>query len=68
MKAKIEIRSLAGTRKAGVYEINGPSMDTENSFQEPDNVTLRRRSDLTLEGTFEYSFPAHSITLIKAAL
>jgi alpha-N-arabinofuranosidase len=68
MTSRIEIRGLAGTKKAIVYEINGPSMDTENSFQEPNNVTLERKSDLALKATFEYSFPPHSITLIKAAL
>ena len=68
MTSQIEIRGFAGTRTASVYEINGPSMDTENSFQEPDNITIRRKPELTLAGTFEYSFSAHSITLIKAAL
>jgi alpha-L-arabinofuranosidase len=68
IKAEIEIRGLSGDKKASVYEINGPSMDTENSFEEPDNVTPKRRSDITLEAAFEYSFPAHSITLINATL
>jgi alpha-L-arabinofuranosidase len=66
--ARIELQGLGGKRKATVHEINGPNMDTENSFEEPDNVVLERKPDLILEATFEYSFPAHSITLIKATL
>lgn len=66
MKARIEIRGLAGKKKAAVYEINGQNPDTENSFDEPENVTLERKPDMTLEAVLEYTFPAHSITLIKA--
>ena len=68
IEAEIEIRGLTGKKKAAVYEINGRNLDTENSFEEPDNVTLERKSDLTLEAVLKYSFPAHSITLIKATV
>lgn len=68
IKARIEIRGLIGKKNATVYEINGQNLDTENSFERPDNVTLLRKPDLTLEAVLEYSFPAHSITLIKAEL
>jgi alpha-L-arabinofuranosidase len=68
MEAKIEILGLSGEKQARVYEINGRNMDTENSFEAPDNVTLQPVSDITLEPSFEYSFPAHSITLIEGAV
>ena len=68
IKARIEVEGLTGKKQANVYEINGRNMDTENSLEEPDNVTLERKSDLAMEAAFDYSFPAHSITLIKATL
>lgn len=51
-----------------VYEINGAGPEVENSFEQPDAVTLQRRT-LDLSGQrFEYTFPAHSITLLRGQL
>ena len=68
IKAQIEIQGLSGNKSASVYEIGGQNLDTENSFDKPDNVTLQRKANITLGPSFEYSFPAHSVTLIKVAL
>lgn len=67
-KAEVVIHGLQGRREAIVYEINGQSPDTENSFEEPNEVTLQRKENLILERGVEYSFPAHSITLIEVQL
>ncbi len=59
--------SLAGFRPeqtAPVFEINGPSVDAKNSFDEPENVkTVEKKFESAT--VFTYKFPAHSITLLK---
>lgn len=65
IKAEVVIHGLTGRHEAALYEINGQSPDTENSFEEPNEVTLQRKENLFLERGVEYSFPTHSITLIK---
>jgi alpha-N-arabinofuranosidase len=63
--ADIDIR---GARLAGagtLFEINGASPGTENSFAQPNNVKIEK-SEFRNTGTrFTYNFPAHSVTLLK---
>ena len=66
IKAEIQLSGLAGPSTAAVFELNAEQLDTENSFQQTDNVRVQQRADLILAPDLEYSFPAHSITLIKA--
>jgi alpha-L-arabinofuranosidase len=48
-----------------VYEINGPTVDTVNSFENPQAITVVERR-LELGGkSFVYTFPAHSVTLLR---
>ena len=51
--------------KAEVLEINGASVDTENSFTEPNNVRIQKKDPVAAGNSFSYTFPAHSITLLK---
>jgi alpha-N-arabinofuranosidase len=47
------------------YEINGEQPGTRNSFAQPQAVAVQRRP-LELAGqVFEYTFPAHSVTLLR---
>ena len=47
------------------YEINGAHPTTRNSFEQPDAVGVQRRP-LEVQGqAFDYTFPAHSITLLR---
>ena len=47
------------------YEINGAQPTTRNSFEQPDAVSVQRRP-LEVQGqAFDYTFPAHSITLLR---
>jgi alpha-L-arabinofuranosidase len=51
--------------RAQVFEINGTSVEVENSFSEPNNVRILQKDSVVAGGTFAYTFPAHSITLLK---
>jgi alpha-L-arabinofuranosidase len=46
------------------YEVNGPDTYARNSFDAPDTVTVRPRE---VGGPLEeYTFPAHSVTVLRA--
>lgn len=46
------------------YEVNGPSLDSTNTFAEPDNVTLKKRSFSGAGRNFRQTFPAHSVNVL----
>ena len=51
-----------------VYEINGPSVKAQNSFDE-EPVQTEQKADLDASGSsFEYTFPAHSVTMLKGRI
>jgi alpha-L-arabinofuranosidase len=54
--------------QATAFEINGASPEVENSFAEPDNVTIVQKGVGETGEKFDYVFPAHSITLLKLAV
>jgi alpha-L-arabinofuranosidase len=57
--------SLVG---AEVYEVNGASPSIINSFEEPEAVSVRQQA-LEVNGqSFTYTFPAHSLTLLRLRL
>jgi alpha-N-arabinofuranosidase len=51
--------------KAQAFEINGASPDSENSFAAPENVRIQQKDPVPAGASFSYTFPAHSITLLK---
>lgn len=51
--------------QAQVFEINGASVDAENSFAQPNNVRIEKKDAVAAGSTFNYTFPAHSITMLK---
>jgi len=47
------------------HEVNGADPSAQNSFEEPEAVKIERRS-LDLSGqSFDYTFPAHSVTMLR---
>lgn len=51
-----------------VYEINGPSVDTKNTFEQKP-VQMEQKDDLEASGeSFAYTFPAHSVTMMKGRI
>ncbi len=59
-------RSLAG--ELTVFEVNGADPSTMNSFQQPDAVGVQTRRIAASGCSFEYTFPAHSLTLLRGQL
>jgi alpha-L-arabinofuranosidase len=51
--------------KAQIFEINGASAESENSFSEPNNVRIVPKDPVAVATKFTYTFPAHSISLLK---
>jgi len=68
ISATIGIEHAQVDGKAQVLEINGASVDSENSFTQPDNVRIQKKDPVAAGATFIYTFPAHSITLLKLAI
>lgn len=48
-----------------VYEINGPDIKAGNDFSKTTVKTVRNRDLKKVGRTFTYSFPAHSVTMLK---
>jgi len=65
MEVDIDLGGFQPKKKALVYEINGETVETQNSFSEPDNVKIVENVFDKAAGEFAYAFPPHSITLLK---
>jgi alpha-L-arabinofuranosidase len=48
-----------------VWEVNGPDVAATNSFETPRSVDVRTRRVDVRASRFDYTFPAHSITLFE---
>ncbi len=51
-----------------VSEINGPSTKSENDFGKEDVKTIQKQAIKATGNKLTYSFPAHSITMIKGTI
>jgi alpha-N-arabinofuranosidase len=58
--------SLTGELVA--YEVNGPDPGVRNSFDQPNAVDVRTRRLQIGADPLEYTFPAHSVTLLRGQL
>ena len=64
LAATVDLGSATAGSTADVWEVNGPHVAATNSFEAPRAVDVRA-SRLDLRGSrFDYTFPAHSITLL----
>jgi alpha-N-arabinofuranosidase len=64
LAATIDLGSATAGSTADVWEVNGPHVAATNSFEAPRAVDVRA-SRLDLRGSrFDYTFPAHSVTLL----
>lgn len=62
----VELQELAAASyQAEVHELSGVELDAENSFAEPLKVSPSSRT-IAFEGSsFDYEFPAHSVTVFR---
>ena len=65
LEAEISLGEFQPEEKTAVYEINGLEPSVRNSFEEPENVTIEEKDFSGAASEFTYTFPAHSITLLK---
>jgi len=60
--ARIEVPGASG---GSALELNAPSVETTNSFDCPAAVNVIERSLPEIGPIFAYTFPAHSLTLLR---
>src|SRR5215472_1542020 len=65
VEAAIVIADAAGPVHAVAYEINASSVAAENSFEDPQSVTVMERGAISLGSSSIYRFPAHSLTVLR---
>jgi alpha-L-arabinofuranosidase len=62
--AEISIEGFKLQSAGDLYEVNGPSLDSTNTFAEPKNVSVKRSSFTGAGPAFHQTFPAHSLTVL----
>jgi alpha-N-arabinofuranosidase len=70
-RAHAAVVSLSGatvTGRVAVAEVNGPDVSATNSFEAPTRVDVRERHLDASGARFEYTFPAHSVTVLRLSL
>jgi alpha-N-arabinofuranosidase len=62
--AEIVLEGFTPRGTGDLYEVNGPSLDATNTFAEPNNVTVKRRSFSGAGPTYRETFAAHSVSVL----
>ncbi len=65
IECAIELDGCTPRSKGKAYEINGASIDARNDFDSPDTIVTVERPLIEIGREFSYTFPAHSITLLR---
>jgi alpha-N-arabinofuranosidase len=67
---RVTIQFVGGSARSGVTvaEVNGAGPDVVNSFDHPDAVGVREQQMRLGGSSFEYAFPAHSVTVLRFEL
>jgi alpha-N-arabinofuranosidase len=66
--ARIDLGRAKATGELRIDEVNGPGVDATNSFEHPERVSVRaHRHSVTGHG-FDYTFPAHSVSVLRVPL
>ncbi len=65
IESKINIDGFTPDKKAKVFVLNAAEVTAANDFEEPDNVQIETGIFNKTDKSFTYTFPAHSVTLIK---
>ena len=66
--ATIDLGSAVATGELRVSEVNGPDVDATNSFEHPGRVGVREHRRAVAGHRFDYTFPAHSVTVLRVSL
>jgi alpha-N-arabinofuranosidase len=63
---RLDGRAFGGRLTA--YEVNGADPTVRNSFEQPDAVHVETRPFTASGNCVEYTFPAHSVTVLRGQL
>jgi len=63
--ARVDLGEFEATNEVKVCELNGPGPLAENTFANPNVVGLTERTVTRPGATLEYTFPAHSATVLE---
>ena len=66
--ATIDLGGATASGELRVYEVNGPDVDATNSFEHPDRVGVREHRRAVTGHRFDYTFPAHSVSVLRVPL
>ena len=64
-RVDFELAAIAPRSSGKIFTIDGPSVDSMNSFEKPDVVAVSSREHNGFGARFSYEFPAHSISLLQ---
>ncbi len=68
VKTTIDLQGAAFEGPLTVYEVHAPDVSATNSFEQPELVGVRERQVESAGSSLAYSFPAHSLTIIRGQL
>ncbi|HUJ31035.1 MAG TPA: alpha-L-arabinofuranosidase C-terminal domain-containing protein [Candidatus Acidoferrum sp.] len=62
--AEIVTEGLKIGTTGDLYEVNGPNLDSTNTFDAPNNVGVKKRSFSGAGPSFRQTYPAHSLSVL----
>ncbi|PYM12239.1 MAG: alpha-N-arabinofuranosidase [Candidatus Rokuibacteriota bacterium] len=68
LPATVDLGSATVTGAMDVWEVNGPDVSAMNSFDAPQTVDVRASRVERRGARFDYTFPAHSVTVARLPL
>jgi alpha-N-arabinofuranosidase len=66
--ANVDVLGRTFDGPADIHEVNAEDVSATNSFEQPELVGVRSRQLESAENRLEHTFPAHSLTVIRARL
>src|SRR5437870_1948301 len=63
--ATVQLADGATMTGVAAYEVHGANPEVSNSFEQPEAVTVREQLLEVADHSFTYTFPAHSLTLLR---
>ena len=68
LTTRIELQGRVFDGPVEIHEVNAADVSATNSFEQPDLVGVRSRQLESAGSHVEHTFPAHSLTIIRARL
>jgi len=65
--AEISMEGLKVGSTGDLYEVNGASLDATNTFESPNNISVKKRSFSGVGANFRQTYPAHSVSVLTVS-